>query len=233
MCLEGIRRHIPVDVGNLGVQLVQLLLGSRDVLRGTRRVEARDAGGDGLDGVLELLHAVAFVGQQRDAERPDALGQLLLQDRQRRLALGRHQDALALREVVADDVGDGVGLAGSRRPLHDDPVVGMQLLNDGDLLIVVGHREVQLHRLRACIAGRQPAERLLGRTFTVESPRSTKLRMTLGSAWPPRPSSSGGGCPRERCRRSACDRTAPSVRNRELVARGRRRNVVRADFVGA
>ena len=53
----------------------------------------------------ELLHA----GRQTFAK-----------DGQRRRALGRYQHALSLGQVRADDVGDGVRLATSRRSFHDD-----------------------------------------------------------------------------------------------------------------
>ena len=63
---------------------------------------------------------------------------------------------------MADDVGNRVGLASARWSLNDNTIVAVEFLHDGDLLIVVGHREVKLHRLRPRIAGRQAAKGLLG-----------------------------------------------------------------------
>ena len=68
-----------VHMGNFGVELVQLLLGRCDGSRGPGWVEGRDARRDRLDGVLELLHTIALIRQQRDAERSNAFGKFVLQ----------------------------------------------------------------------------------------------------------------------------------------------------------
>ena len=143
------------------MELVKLLLSGRNSRCGARRVDGRHVGSDGLDGMFELLHPVAFVGKQCNAQRANTLRQFVLQDRQGRLSSGRHQHALALGEVVADDVGNGVGFARARGALYDDTIIGVKLLNNGDLFVVVGHREEQLHCIRSCIAGRESSKRLL------------------------------------------------------------------------
>ena len=97
-----------------------------------------------LDRELELLHAVRFAAQQADRQRTNVFGEFLLQHGQRRILHGRHQYPLAIGQVMTDDVGDGVGLAGAGRPLHHNPVVHLQQLDDLHLLVVVRLGEVQL-----------------------------------------------------------------------------------------
>lgn len=54
------------------------------------------------------------------------------------------QYAVAVREKVGDQVGDGVRLTGARRPLDHDEIAVPQPLGDGALFVVGGQREVQL-----------------------------------------------------------------------------------------
>ena len=60
---------------------------------------------------------------------------------------------------MADDVGDCVCFASAGRALNDDAIIALQLLDDGHLLIVVRHGEVQLARVAGTVAGRQPSKR--------------------------------------------------------------------------
>ncbi len=136
-----------VDGGGFGVRAVE-----RDAARGNRlglelRVQMRQRVDDRFDRRLELAHAFLVTREQGDGQRPDRFGNLLLQDLQRRLALGRDQDAFARGQIVTDDVGDRVRLAGAGRTLHRDAGRTFQLLDDGFLLAVVRQREVQLARL--------------------------------------------------------------------------------------
>src|SRR5271163_86072 len=108
--------------------------------------------------MLELLHAVTFIRQQGNAKRADALRQLAEDFRQCRFALRGDKDALALREVVANDVCNRMSLAGSGRSLHDNAVAVFQLANDRNLFFVISHREIQLESIRWAVARRQPTE---------------------------------------------------------------------------
>ena len=231
--LARVGRDSAVDVRNLGVELVELLLRGRDVGRGPRRVDGGNTGCDGLDGVLKLLHAVALIGQQCNAQRTNAFRQLLLKYRQGRLTLCRHQHALALSQVVADDVGNGVGLARPGWPLHDHAIVGMQFLDDGDLLVVVGHGEEQLHGVGPTIAGRQASERLLGpdancRVTVLDEAaddarqRGRFLDLLLKAPDVLQEDVAGTFAPKEH----------PGVRNLQLVARHRRSHVVGTHLIG-
>lgn len=127
---------LAVNAGKLGVESIN---GFRKIADGPRRaaaVEALHLRGNLLDGVLELLHTLLFARQQRDGERTDFLGKLFLQHRQCRILHGGHEHTLAFRQVVTDDVGDGVCLARARRTLHDDAIGVIQQLDDVDLLVV-------------------------------------------------------------------------------------------------
>jgi len=96
-----------------------------------------------LNGKFELLHAVRFATQQADRQRADVFREFFLQHSQRRVFHRRHQHPLAIGQVMADDVGNGVGLAGARRALHHHTIVHFQQLDDLHLLVVVGLGEIQ------------------------------------------------------------------------------------------
>ena len=135
-----------VDVGQPRMGLRDLAAKLGDQRFGLRGLQLRDAMRDGFDGGLKLPHALAVARQQRHGQRAHVFGNLAAQHGQRGLALGRHQHLATRREKVADDVGDGVRLAGARRALHDHAIGALELLDDGDLLLVVGQRKVQLTR---------------------------------------------------------------------------------------
>jgi hypothetical protein len=71
-----------------------------------------------FDGALELTHAVPVAGKERDCKRTHLFGDLLLQNGECGFTAGGDEHALAAREVMADDVGDGVRLAGPWRSLR-------------------------------------------------------------------------------------------------------------------
>ncbi len=154
----GVRLNRLVNRRNLGVQLVEQLLRSGNGFLRLVRIQARYAGCDGLYGVLELLHAIAFIGQQRDAQRSDSLRELFLDNSQRGLAFGGHKYSFALSQVVTDDVGDGVCFSSARGALDHNAVVALQLLDDGHLLVVVRHGKVQLTSVLGAVTGRQATE---------------------------------------------------------------------------
>ena len=62
---------------------------------------------------------------------------------------------------MADHVGNRVGLSSTGWSLYDNTIVTVELLHDGDLFVVVRHREIKLKRLRPCIARGEAAEELL------------------------------------------------------------------------
>ena len=64
-------------------------------------------------------------------------------------------------QVMTDDVGNRVGFARARGALNDNAVIVRELLDDGDLLVVVGHREIQFEGGWRAVAGRQATEWLL------------------------------------------------------------------------
>ena len=70
----------------------------------------------------------------------------------RRVLHRSHEHPLALGQVVADDVGDGVRLARARRPLHDDAIGDIQELHDAELLVVERLGKVEVARLLAARA---------------------------------------------------------------------------------
>ena len=53
---------------------------------------------------------------------------------------------------MADDIGDRVRFASARRPLYDDAIPVFELLNDRDLCVVIGHREIKLEGLPGALA---------------------------------------------------------------------------------
>ena len=73
---------------------------------------------------------------------------MIAQDRERGLTFGRDQHAPACCKIVGDDVGDGVGLAGPGRSLHDHAVGLVQSADDGYLVVVEQLGEEELVRPR-------------------------------------------------------------------------------------
>ena len=100
-----------------------------------------------MNGEFKLLHAIRFAAQQTDRQRTYGFREFFLQHRQGRVFHRRHQHPLAIGQVMADDVGDGVGLASAGRALHHYPVMHFQQLDDLHLLVVVRLGEVQLVNL--------------------------------------------------------------------------------------
>ncbi len=91
--------------------------------------------------MLELLHARVLIGQERHRECPNLLWDLLLEHPQRLFTLGGDEHTPTVGEKVTDDIGDRVSLARAGRPLHDNSVAGLELLDDRHLLAVIGHRK--------------------------------------------------------------------------------------------
>ena len=157
----------PVDAGEFGVRPVDAAGAALDLLARQFGIELRDSRLNRVDRILELPQAFAVAGEHRHGQRLHLFGNLALQHRERRFALGGDEHAPAGGEVVADDVGDRVRLAGAGRPLHRDPLGLFELLDDGDLLLIVGQREEQLPNLAAAAirgaAGQSPEADVLER----------------------------------------------------------------------
>ena len=151
-----------VDVGaqQAVLQGVGGLFEPGDLPREHFAVEALDLGGDPLDGALELLQAFLLGGEHRQRERADVGGQVVDERGERRVAHGGHQHAAAVGQPVADDVGNGVGLAGAGRPLHHHAVGDFEQLGDARLLVVegLGEEQVEVAVFGARRAVAQPAE---------------------------------------------------------------------------
>ena len=109
---------------------------------GASAIEGLHLGGNLVDGVLKLLHALPFARQEGDGQRTNFLWQLFLQHRQRRVLHRGHKHPLALGKVVADDVGDGVRFACAGWTLHDNTIGYFQQLDDAYLLVIEGFREI-------------------------------------------------------------------------------------------
>src|SRR5436305_13590911 len=101
-------------------------------------VELRNVVDDGFDGSLELPHTLAITREKSDRQRTDSLRNLRLQNLKSLLAFRGHQNFLAGRKIVADDICDRVRFAGTRRTLNSNARGPLKLLDDGDLLVVVG-----------------------------------------------------------------------------------------------
>jgi hypothetical protein len=148
---------VGIDARNADVQRSDGLLQARDLTGGHRRVDALHAGGDPLDRFLELLHAFVLAGQQCDREGPELFGKLVAQHGERRFLHGGHQHAPATGQPVANDVRNGMRLAGPRRPLHHYAVVGLEQLHHAHLFVVERLGEAQV--ARCCRPGADAAER--------------------------------------------------------------------------
>src|SRR5918999_4889492 len=127
------------ELDALGLELAQLLV----ELRNARFGEVVDDPGNRL---LELLGAVLVAVDHAHTKRPQARGDMLLDDPQRLRGVASHQDSLPSRKQMPDAVGDGVRLAGPRRALDHDGVLRFQLLDDSALLRIGVFREQEIDR---------------------------------------------------------------------------------------
>ena len=133
--------------------------------------------------MLELLHALTLVSQQSHAQGPNFRRQLLLQHAKRRLTLGGDQNPFALGQEVADDVCNGMALAGAGRALHYHPVAGFQLLDDSHLLVVVRQGKEKLFGVGAGERGRQPSKRHCDFRLDLGIPDLDKAPQNVGQAY--------------------------------------------------
>ena len=99
---------------------------------------------DRLDGTLKLPNALPVAGKQCHGERPNLFWYLPLKHGEGGLSARSNEHSATGREVVADNVGNRVGLASAGRPLHGYARGFLQALHNRYLLIVVGQRKVKL-----------------------------------------------------------------------------------------
>ncbi len=128
--------QVPLQHLRLGEQLLASLSQSRRP-RGERCIALRsEPFGDGADRGLELTPRIVITAQHGDAQGTQHFRHLVAQHSQCLGRLRSDEDRLALCELMADEIGDGVRLAGTRRPLHDHRPAVTQAADDLDLLFV-------------------------------------------------------------------------------------------------
>ena len=149
-----------VDSGQFTMSRVDAIARVLDFVGDDSRVELRKVVDDRFDGGLELPHSFLVASHQRHGQGADLLGNLGLQYVEGVLTLGRYEHLAPCGQVVADDVGNRVGLAGARGALDHHAGRPFEHLDNGFLLLVVGQREKELTRL-ALLSGRsaQASER--------------------------------------------------------------------------
>jgi hypothetical protein len=113
--------YLPVDSGEAAMQTIDAGVQGANLAAHFTRPRPVQPIGDDVDRLLELLQPIAITFQQADGERANRRRQLVAQHLERGRLLRCHQHAFALGQIVADDVGNGVCLAGPGRALHDDP----------------------------------------------------------------------------------------------------------------
>ncbi len=183
------------DAGDLGIDRREALPHAQDrrldILDDARLLARPDRLDDRLqepNGGLELLEAFALGRRDADGEIAHAVRQLPPQHRQRRLPVRDDQNAAAGRQVVTDDVGDGVRLAGAGWSLDDDPVRLLEPADDLDLLVVVGLWKEEIRRrfgfdngfggavVRLAEAGAERAPRSVGTLLRAHDERLGRTR---------------------------------------------------------
>lgn len=100
---------LPIDRGELAMDRLDPGIEHRDLLRRLRRAGAVQAVGDDVDRFLELLQSIAIAVEKADSKRANGGGQLVAQDLQRGCLLRGDEDPSAERQIVTNDIGDGVG----------------------------------------------------------------------------------------------------------------------------
>lgn len=94
-----------------------------------------------MRGGSQLIHGLWTRSENGHAEIAQLDGNLVLQHRQRLFVLRRDQDAFPVGHEVTHQVRNGVGLAGSGRPLHRDASRRDELPDDPILVLVGGQRK--------------------------------------------------------------------------------------------
>jgi hypothetical protein len=92
--------------------------------------------------MLELPHTISLVGQESDRQGLNGLWNLLAENRQSGFTLRGHEYALSVREIVANDICNGVGLTCTWWTLYDHACGPLQLLDDRHLFVVIWLGEI-------------------------------------------------------------------------------------------
>ena len=96
------------------------------------------------DGFLQLFKTLSVVRQETNRKLSNRRRNMVPQDSERRFTLGGNQHTTTGSQIVANDIGDGMRLAGPRRSLHHHAIGARQLSDDGHLLIVEWLREEKI-----------------------------------------------------------------------------------------
>ncbi|MGF7147527.1 hypothetical protein FHS96_001136 [Sphingomonas zeicaulis] len=128
--------HLLVDPGQCAVEIVNLGVERLDLAGQFAALDALQAIRDNFHGFLKLLQAIAVAVEQADCQWSDGRRQLIPQDLKSRRLLGRDQNALSQCQIMADDIGNGVRLAGAGRPLNNHARPHREPLDDLDLLTI-------------------------------------------------------------------------------------------------
>ena len=102
-----------------------------------RRVDLLRLVGKDADRLLKLARALAVIVNDRYRKVGNSCRKLFAQRCERLGRLGSEQHAQPGRQIVADDIGDRVRLAGSGGTLHDHAVGAFEPSDDLELLVVV------------------------------------------------------------------------------------------------
>jgi hypothetical protein len=139
-----------------------------------------------------LLAGALIAAENRDGERPQHLGHLVAHDTQGLGGLRGDQDRLALRQQMADQVADGMRLAGPGRPLDEHRAAMFQPADDLHLLVVgfLGEQDVVVVEVLAGFSFVRPSvRRFRSRRFPFGH-RAGDLRQRGGKRLTPRSMSS-------------------------------------------
>jgi hypothetical protein len=82
-------------------------------------IEGSDLRREKIDGCLKLLKPFAFGGKEADRQVTNPFRDLVTENGERALAFRSDENTPASRKIVANNIRDGVSLAGARRSLHD------------------------------------------------------------------------------------------------------------------
>ena len=97
--------------------------------------------GDNIDRLLELFEAVPIAVEQAHSQWPYGGRQLIPQYSEGGRLLRGDEHPFSKRQIVADDIGDRMGLTRTGGALNDDTRPQGQALHDLDLFAVEGLRK--------------------------------------------------------------------------------------------
>lgn len=133
-----------MQAGALAAQLTEALFQPGDALGLLVGVEGLRSARKAVDRDLEVSEIGAVLANDRDTEGSELGGEFVPQLPQRPVGVGRDEHPLALGQQMREDVGQRVGLAGSRRTLHHRVVRAVHAGHDAALLLVGLQRKEHL-----------------------------------------------------------------------------------------